>query len=233
MACSHAQAQLTAIKEVMAERRKSLDDARRQKRNLLRWEERCRRRIRDVAFILFVWCAPSGALALAYVAHMAQTKQYDAEVSLKDLEERYLRTDVEVLTAINSEESGMSQAAFAEATRFRSQHALCTWVQHQNDTRGVAPNASMVQKHLANTAVAPVATAHPQHAARRNMVSVHWVQRFRKRWALRRGKFMPGERMTPGTIGTKVAPCKRKQPQCLSIFWRFSFGPVKKKGAAW
>ena len=98
----------------------------------------------------------------------------------------------------------MSKSAFAEAERFQSQHSLFTWIQTQNDTKGVAPNTTMVLKFLSQKTVEPVATATQSNALIDKTVSVSWVQRFRRRWALKRGKFMPGERMTCDQIGQKV-----------------------------
>ena len=204
MECNRARARLKAVDAAMHAQQQDLDRAYNRMRNLRRTEQRLRRYILDVCFILYVWCAPAESLALAYAAHATDTKKCDAKVRPAELEERYLQTDLEVLRAISSRTGGISKRALAEAARFQSQHTLFQWIQDQNDRKGVAPNTTMVRQHLAQISDEPVATAAPSSAACSQVVSVSWVQRFRKRWALKRGKFMPGERLTPDLIATKV-----------------------------
>ena len=178
-----------------------------------------------------MWCAPSASLALAYAAHAANKTLCDAQVCQTKLENRYLSTNIDELEAINSKLGGMSKAAFAEAERFQSQHSLFTWIQTQNDTKGVAPNTTMVLKFLSQKTVEPVATATQSNALIDKTVSVSWVQRFRRRWALKRGKFMPGERMTCDQIGQKVTLPNANAPPLLGAnLPTLVFALVQKEG---
>ena len=159
-----------------------------------------------------MWTAPAGSPALAYAADTATTKQFDENVCLTELEERYLQTDMVTLNAIASKEGGVPKTVLAEATRLQSEQSLFHWVQVQNDEKGVAPNTNMVQKHLTGPAVEPVAAATESADPDQCAVSVWWVQIFRGRWASKRGKFMPGERLTCDVIRDKVTLPNGEQP---------------------
>ena len=204
MEYQHARVQFDVVDKMMHEQQTCIFRARKEVKSLKRKQERLRKWIADVCFVLFVWTAPAGSVALAYAAHVATTKMCDAKVCLEDLEERYLNTSVLALRAIASKEGGMSKTVFAEAKRFQAEQSLLHWIRDQNDLKGVAPNTNMVQRQLARPAVEPVATATESCACDQRAVSISWVQRFRRRWALRRGKFMPGERLTPDVIRAKV-----------------------------
>ena len=201
---SNAGKDLKTLETLLRVQRKELNTCRQQVRNLQAQQARLRKFIFDVCFILYVWSVPSGFLALAYAAHAGRIKNYDANVSVEELEERFLHTDMAVLTAISSRVGVESKRALAEASRFEREHSLFQWIQNENDAKGVAPNTTMVRQHLAAQRVEPVATSVQRSAMAGKVKSVSWVQRFRKRWALKRGSFMPGERMSQEVIGEKV-----------------------------
>ena len=215
----------------MQDQQRELDRARNAERNLRRKEERMRNFILDVCFILFVWCAPSGSLALAYAAHATSTKKHDAEVRIEQLQRRYLETDLDTLSAINTKDAGMSKRAFAEADRFQSQFDLFQWIETQNDAKGVAPNTTMVRNHVVRKSMEPTGNASPTGALVAKSVSVSWVQRFRKRWALKRGRFMPGERLPRDVIGDKVAfPLSKTIPTSVHLSLTLCFRAGQKRG---
>ena len=64
-------------------------------------------------------------------------------------------------------------------------------------------NATIVRGHLAQQHMEPVATAMQDTAVATNIKSVSWVQRFRKRWALKHGGFMSVERLARAVIGER------------------------------
>lgn len=182
----------------------TLTNLKRTLKNVKRKEIRLRKSILDICFILFVWHAPAETLALAFAAHVARTKGCHVEVSAALLEERYLATEIETLRSIESQTGGMSKTAFAKAVRFEKEHALYTWIQTNNDKKGLAPNTNMVKQHLArqnHSGTTPSCTA---GFCKQAAVSTSWVQRFRHRWALKRGSFQPGERLSQDLIGDKV-----------------------------
>ena len=203
---SNAGKHLSTLESIQHAHQKELAATRFRLKKLQEKEARLRKSIFDVCFILYVWCVPSGVLALAYAAHARHVRNYDANISMEDLEEQFLRTDMADLTAISSRVGGRSKRALAEAGRFEREHSLFQWIQNENDAKGVAPNTSMVRQHLAARRVEPVATSVQCGAMAGKVKSVSWVQRFRKRWALKRGSFMPGERMSQEVIGEKVTP---------------------------
>ena len=209
---SNAAEHLRTLDAVMHAQRMELNTTRRAAKNMRRRQDRLRKHIFDVCFVLYVWCLPSASLALAFAAHSRRVTEYDAKVSIEELEERFLHTDMVTLTAISSKEGGLSKGVLAEARRFESEHHLFHWVQNQNDRKGVAPNTTMVRDHLARQHVEPVATAGQDTASATAIKSVKWVQRFRTRWALKRGSFMPAERLPREVVGQKVTLSKFKRP---------------------
>ena len=230
---SNAGKDLKTLETLLRVQRKELNTCRQQVRNLQAQQARLRKFIFDVCFILYVWSVPSGFLALAYAAHARRINNYDANVSMEELEERFLHTDMAVLTAISSRVGVESKRALAEASRFEREHSLFQWIQNENDAKGVAPNTTMVRQHLAAQRVEPVATSVQPSTIPGKVKSISWVQRFRKRWALKRGSFMPGEQMSQEAVGEKVTCSNFKNfiwgsqsPHCVTE----TFG---KKGAAW
>ena len=207
-----ARSKFDAVNEVMQQQQACLANSRRKLKALRRKEDHLRKWIADVCFVLFVWTAPAGSLVLAYAAHATSAKQCDAKVCLTELEERYLKTDIAALNAIAAKEGGVPKTVLAEAKRFQYEQSLYHWIQIQNAEKGVAPNTNMVQKHLKGPAVEPVATATASAARDQPAVSISWVQRFRRRWPLKRGKFMPGERLTCDVIRDKVTLPNGEQP---------------------
>ena len=232
MDATNARKRLMALDAVIRAQQQELNKTRKRMRNERRKEDRLRKHILDVCFVLFVWCAPSASLALAFATHAASTKGCDMAVCSQELEERYLGTDMDVLTAINDRVGGMSKNALADARRFERENALFHWIQTHNDTKSVAPNTTMIRKQLLRNKVEPVATSAQCSAVVGHSVSVKWVQRFRKRWALRRGRFMPGERLTRDQIGTKAILSKRTRPPLWAIPPRTLCFVMDQKGGA-
>ena len=230
---SNAGKHLSTLEANLHAHEKELKATREKAKSLRKKEARLRKSIFDVCFILYVWCVPSGLLALAYSAHAGHLRNYDANVSMEELEEQFLRTDMAVLTAISSRVGGRSKRALEEASRFEGEHRLFQWIQNENNAKGLAPNTSMVRQHLAAQRVEPVATSVQRSAMAGKVKSVSWVQRFRKRWALKRGSFMPGERMSQEVIGEKVTCSNLLKPHL-----GFANSPLRderlwKKGGRW
>ena len=198
------QERLVALDAAMHLQKANIDRARNELRSFHRKEKRLRGSILDICFILFVWSAPSGALALAFAAHAENNKKCKVDVSEQMLEERYLQTPIGILSAIESRRGGASKAAIGQAARFEKEYNLLQWIKGHNDTKGIAPNTAMVKKHIAQHHVEPVATVLQHDTSEAGLVSTSWVQRFRKRWSLIRGRFSPGEHMSSDLISSKV-----------------------------
>jgi hypothetical protein len=105
--------------------------------------------IEDVSFILFVRAAPDASMALWYAAREASATGLPLEITEVALETRYLNTDVNTLAAISEGSGGMAKSLLATADRVHKEHDLRSWIQHQNDLKGVAPTTALVLKHLA------------------------------------------------------------------------------------
>ena len=84
-------------------------------------------------------------------------------------------------------------AAFAQAERFVKQYALQAWVRHENEAKGLALSTRIVQRQVLLAGATAVADNPDGHidAESRSLPSTKWVQRFRRRWPLRRGAFLP------------------------------------------
>ena len=184
-----------------------------------RWQSKKKKDIEDVSFILFVRAAPDASMALWYAAREASATGLPLEITEVALETRYLNTDVNTLAAISEGSGGMTKGLLATADRVHKEHDLRGWIQHQNDLKGVAPTTALVLKHLAQM----------HEDKKRNMTvvgvetqkgcSTKWVQRFRHRNSLRKGRFAPGERLEQQALEQKVPePSPKTRPPLLVDF---------------
>jgi len=114
-----------------------------------RWQNKKKKDIEDVSFILFVRAAPDASTALWYAAREAAATGLPIEITEAALETRCLNTDVNTLATISKGSGGMAKGLLATADRVHKEHDLRGSIQHQNDLKGVAPTTALVLKHLA------------------------------------------------------------------------------------
>jgi hypothetical protein len=181
-------------------------ECRRRQNQLLRRAESQRRLALDVAFVLYVVCQASEALALMYLS------QRSADLLLKDeeqrreyLECRFLSTDVEALSSIqDGHGAGISKMAFVEATRFRKEALVYDWVRKQNVEQGIAPPSHLVVnfRRQNSQSHSPECSTTTKGGVRAG--ELKWVQRFRKRWGLRLGRVPVGEAVPLVKLQAKV-----------------------------
>ena len=152
MAADATKERWLALDTQIKQQAQTMVEAKRKLRCLERQERRVAESVLEVCFILFVWYAPSGELALAFAAHDTRTKRCRMEVSVQTLEDRYLRTGLDTLAAIESRTGGASKNAIHRAALFERDYNLFHWIQTNNDTKGVAPSVNMVKKTSAAAA---------------------------------------------------------------------------------
>ena len=144
-----------------------------------RWQNKKNTDIEDVSFLLFVRTAPDASTALWYAAREAAATGLPIEITEAALETRYLNTDVNTLAAISEGSGGMAKGLLATADRVHKEHDLRSWIQHQNDLKGVAPTTALVLKHLAQMhGDKKINMAHVGFETQEGH-STKWVQRLR------------------------------------------------------
>ena len=167
----------------------------------------------EICFILFVWTAPSSALALAYVAMRTRAGEDCTHIDEESLQARYLQTPLEKLAEIMTERSDVAGREFRAALKFRQEYNMYLWIKQQNESKGVAPTIKSLQEHaqLADAGrldeASPTATEHSSRSAMaaKSDKMTKRMQRFRMRWGLRKGTFAAGERLTKEETRRKVA----------------------------
>ena len=106
MAEARARTRRWALSVAIQDNQARLDQARVQMGKLERKERRKRNSIQYVCFVLYVWSAPSAAIALAYAEHVLKTTGFAVDVSSSSLEKRYIETSMETLMAIAARTGG-------------------------------------------------------------------------------------------------------------------------------
>ncbi len=74
----------------------------------------------------------------------------------------------------------------------------------QNEVKGVAPTSALARRHLSGNAGVFQALGRHDWSERRSYASTKWIQRFRHRWALKRGFFPARERIPVETLRVKA-----------------------------
>ena len=198
--CTSGDAGLCRLADVKA----AESELRRRRLLLQRQQQRLRHFVADVAFILFVWAAPDTKLCAAYL----QSQQLEGDAcgcTVDEVQQRYLQVEVAEMNAISEKQKTIGQRKLDEATRFQREFTLAQWIEHENSKKGNAPTVALVQSHLSQgvriAGTDKVASCHCAPAD----VSTKWVQRFRKRWHLTRGRFAARERVPLDALREKAS----------------------------
>ena len=100
-----------------------------------------------------------------------------------------------------------------KARRFKSEYDMYVFVREQNQKKGLAPTMDTVRQHeeMRRSAFGVGESGFDEKNSIRSgsmsARSYKWtkrMQRFRKRWNLRKGTFAPGERLTEEETRSKV-----------------------------
>ena len=118
-----------------------------QEKSWKRAEKQKRRNIEDVCFVLYARTVPDSTMALKFVAREAAAKAVSVPMNVPALENRYLETDVATLVAITIGSGGVSKGLLNQADRYHKDYDLHTWIQRQNDLKGVKALTALVLKH--------------------------------------------------------------------------------------
>ena len=166
----------------------------------------------EICFLLFVWTAPSSSLALAYADRSKKQREDCIQISEQSWLQRYLETSVETLAGIMSGEYDGPPSVLRKARRFKSEYDMYVFVREQNQKKGLAPTMDTVRQHAETLVANGVGESgfDEKNSIRSSSMSARsykWtkrMQRFRKRWNLRKGTFAPGERLTEEETRSKV-----------------------------
>ena len=175
--------------------------------------------VQQICFLLFVWTSPKAEMALAYAAHAERKGKVFNNITEEYLQERYLQTSIEELANIMSGE-GLTPRVIREARRFQQEHTLHHWIEVQNVQKGLAPSSARIlqeaerleHRHLGGTTL--------QRSGISDVGKTKWMQRFKQRWNVKKGKFQAGECVPQMEAHVKVhIPPKRTRG------WKFR-GPA-------
>ena len=148
----------------------------------------------DIALTILAWTSPDTNCVAAYLDGERQRRGAGRPTpSLEEVVGRYFAASPASLAALAAPTGEPPRAPAARARRFVKQYDLQAWVRHENEAKGLAPSTGLVQRQVL-LAAAPAAADNPvgQIAAESlSPPSTKWVQRFRRRWSLRRGSFSP------------------------------------------
>ena len=186
----------------LAEVKAAESELRRQRELLRRKRKRLLDFVGDVAFILFVWAVPDTTPCAAYLESQ-RVSERDSAFTLEEIQQRYLQASVADLNAIADRAKQVGQRKLQAAARFQREFSLARWVEKENTTKGNAPTVALVQAQLSRELDPVTAQTSASHSSASSLVSTKWVQRFRKRWKLTRGRFPAREH-----VPLEVLRCK-------------------------
>lgn len=166
--------------------------------------------ITDVAFILFVWTCPCAHLCQAYLAAQLAKGSQEHLPTLEQIELRYLEADIAEINAVMEKKPEVGQRKIETAARFQRDFNLSQWIESQNIEKGVAPTIALVQQHLQEAVVCTDAGGEPFAPPGPMQPSTKWVQRFRTRWGMKRGRFQPRDRVPVEELRMKVGQTGKK-----------------------
>jgi hypothetical protein len=175
-----------------------------QLRNLLRKAKASTQMLADVTFALFAQAWPASDDAASFAATHPATSVATWATPLATLRERYAATEAATLEAIRAGLGGLQATALRKAAKFKQDRSLREWVAVQNEVKGVAPTSALVRRHLSGNAAAFHALGRQAWTERRPHASTKWIQRFRHRWALKRGVFPAREQIPVETLRVKA-----------------------------
>ena len=159
--------------------------------------------VHKICFVLFVMNSPSPTLALAYADHARGQGKFVENITAESLQEEYLQTSVEDLADIMAGDT-INPKVLRTARRFEQEQRLHGWIRIQNVEKGVAPSSARIVLEANRMELQHESDRKRQHGAGSQAATKKWVQRYQKRWRLKKGKFPPGESMPQEEAKAKV-----------------------------
>ena len=178
-------------------------DLQRQRRLLQQRRRRILQFVEDVALLLFVWTCPDTTLCQAYL----ESEKIAADtsgVTLKDIERRYLSLSSAQINGMMDKATTVGARTLQKAERFKREFALARWIETENSKKGNAPTAALVQVHMSQSTDLVSISQEDMAVDTPVKVSTKWVQRFRKRWRLARGRFVPRDHLPLNAVREKA-----------------------------
>ena len=148
----------------------------------------------DIALTILAWTSPDTKCVAAYLDGERQRRGVGRPTpSLEEVMGRYFAASPASLAALAAPTGEPPRVPAARARRFVKQYELQAWVRHENEAKGLAPTTGLVQRQVLLSGTTAVEGNPHGDIAEESLSppSTKWVQRFRRRWALRRGAFSP------------------------------------------
>ena len=136
--------------------------------------------------------SPNAELAMAYAAHAHRQGKDIETITEEYLQERYLQTSIEELANIMSGQ-GLDPREIREARRFQQEHTLHHWIEVQNVQKGLAPSSARILLEAERLEQRKHGDSRLPFAETSDVAKTKWMQRFKQRWNVKKGKFQAGE----------------------------------------
>ena len=193
-----------------------------QERELHKRQQQLIKREKDilsVGLILFTLGNASLQILTDYLEKkLVELPHTSLETMVHNVEERYLAYSKAELLAMSEGANVLNKRAYKEAKSFLAEHALYQWALEQNMTKGLAPDSKLVWAKLSEIAKAdvrescrdcgdePLASSAADRQTRMPLRpgALKFVQRFRKRWALKRGSYPARDKVPLPLLRDKV-----------------------------
>ena len=168
-------------------------------------------RVAEIAFALVAKEWPETACARAFVA-AAKKKPCGAaldDATLERVAARHAATAAATLLDIASGIGGLEHKVLQEAQQFWQDWKLRRWVEAQNVSKGLAPTSALLVRHLCANAPQYTSLGNTPWNCRRGAAAKKWLQRFRRRWQLVRGRFPARDKVPLETLRLKAGRRKK------------------------
>ena len=159
--------------------------------------------VHQICFVLFVMTSPSASLALAYAEHARRQGKWVENISAESLQEKYLQTSIEEIANIMDGEQ-VEPRVLRAAKQFQKEHKLHQWIQIQNIQKGLAPSSARIVQEANRLEQNNEQEDDLLRSRGGDLARTKWMQRFKKRWRLKKGTFHAGERIPQEEAQAKV-----------------------------
>ena len=191
------------ISNALAVNAAAVRSARRELRCMRRRMKAQSERMHRICFVLFVWSSPSATMSLAFAEQARRQGKSVPNITADMLQEEYLQTSIEEIADIMSGEQ-IRPGVLRAALNFAREHELHEWIHEQNVTKGVAPSNDRILKEAERLEEGPEKVTSLQRIGRSEPARTKWMQRFKRRWMIKRGRIQPGECVPQSEAQAKV-----------------------------
>ena len=164
--------------------------------------------VHQICFVLFVMTSPSATLALAYADHARRQGKCVERITEESLQDKFLKTSIEEIAKIMDGEQ-VEPRVLRAAKQFQKEHKLHQWIEIQNIQKGLAPSSARIVQEANRLEQNNEQSENELFSRGGDGARTKWMQRFKKRWRLKKGTFHAGERVPQEEAQAKVSVYKK------------------------